>query len=968
MVDSNYSKDRDNGRERPEDDPLMELSRIIGIDEPAVADTKQDDRQSDLALDLERELFGTYDEGDGAQARERQPIDDIPDLDSVAEADDVFDFALGDEFAAAFEEELASADADDAAEHAEAPVEAEVAAAPEEAAIAPEDAPTERPEPVEAAVETPAEPVALHETADIAPAVDGPAVPEAPDLSASLSLEDELSAILGVDDAPAASAPQPAPAPQPAAVASGMPAWHGRSFDRTTSFGVAPQPAAEAPAADDETDAAVETGVAVAEPEEAVGDDPFADIHALRPAPEAPTLEEDAAPSIEAADVPVADEAFDDPLDEMDLAQFAVEEPVTAETDVGAEPEASVDEDAVLADAGDDVPARADHFASEPAPAEPAEDFGQEDPFDEFAASPETAAEEPSVAAPFVSEPQFDDLAEIGELDFSLDDEVSLEDAASVDPAADETPDVSRTHYASDVSPAPSVETTQVPEHSIEATAPLELPEVDFGDEPQARAAPLDDLEDEFAEVFATLDVDEPATKEPVADDLTQGAEDEFYARAYHHAEPEHETAHPVVEDVAEAASEPAGSAVHYHDYALGITGGQAQAEAREPYAEDDLDIAFADDIGSGPRHNRGIVIAAVVGAVAILGGLGVFALSRGGGSADKTPVIVKADTKPVKVKPGDPGGMSVPNQDKAVYARADGKPQQAPDQKTLVNDTEKPVALPPAAEPKKSEARINPAATDNNAGAPTDETVLAMKPRRVRTVIVKPDGTIVEPEPAPTASNAQPSDATGTGNADTGNETAPAVASLPQTKPVEAQTLQPVSVPEAPNSASGANTANAATDTQPADTMQPSAAAAQPAPQTGESEASTTMPVLPKAADAPIPMAPPVVPSRPANQPMTVIGSTGGADAASQQVASAAGYAVQIASQPTAEAAQQSYATLARRFSKVLTGRGVDIQRADIPNKGTYYRVRIPAASKQEALSICRDYKAAGGSCYVTH
>ena len=109
----------------------------------------------------------------------------------------------------------------------------------------------------------------------------------------------------------------------------------------------------------------------------------------------------------------------------------------------------------------------------------------------------------------------------------------------------------------------------------------------------------------------------------------------------------------------------------------------------------------------------------------------------------------------------------------------------------------------------------------------------------------------------------------------------------------------------------------------------------------------------------------------------MTVIGSTGGSQAETkpQQVASAAtaggaagGYAVQIASQPTAEAAQKTYDNLARRYSQVLAGRGVDIQRADITGKGTYYRVRVPAASKDDAIAICTQYKSAGGSCYVTH
>ena len=57
----------------------------------------------------------------------------------------------------------------------------------------------------------------------------------------------------------------------------------------------------------------------------------------------------------------------------------------------------------------------------------------------------------------------------------------------------------------------------------------------------------------------------------------------------------------------------------------------------------------------------------------------------------------------------------------------------------------------------------------------------------------------------------------------------------------------------------------------------------------------------------------------------------------------------------------------LSAKFANVIGGRGVDIKRAEIKNKGTYYRVRIPAGSKQEAQQLCSQYKQAGGSCLVS-
>ena len=56
------------------------------------------------------------------------------------------------------------------------------------------------------------------------------------------------------------------------------------------------------------------------------------------------------------------------------------------------------------------------------------------------------------------------------------------------------------------------------------------------------------------------------------------------------------------------------------------------------------------------PRQRRGMMIAAIVGGVALLGGVGALALSFGNGEGADVPVVVKADDGPVKVKPGEPG------------------------------------------------------------------------------------------------------------------------------------------------------------------------------------------------------------------------------------------------------------------------------------------------------------------------
>lgn len=43
------------------------------------------------------------------------------------------------------------------------------------------------------------------------------------------------------------------------------------------------------------------------------------------------------------------------------------------------------------------------------------------------------------------------------------------------------------------------------------------------------------------------------------------------------------------------------------------------------------------------------------------------------------------------------------------------------------------------------------------------------------------------------------------------------------------------------------------------------------------------------------------------------------------------------------------------------------EIRKAEVAGKGTYYRLRITAGSKDEAAAICEKYRAAGGSCLIS-
>lgn len=77
--------------------------------------------------------------------------------------------------------------------------------------------------------------------------------------------------------------------------------------------------------------------------------------------------------------------------------------------------------------------------------------------------------------------------------------------------------------------------------------------------------------------------------------------------------------------------------------------------------------------------------------------------------------------------------------------------------------------------------------------------------------------------------------------------------------------------------------------------------------------------------------------------------------------------YVVQVSAQKTEDEARASYQTLQQKYPSVLGGREANIRRADLGDKGVYYRAQIgPFATSDQANSFCGDLKAAGGQCIV--
>jgi len=82
---------------------------------------------------------------------------------------------------------------------------------------------------------------------------------------------------------------------------------------------------------------------------------------------------------------------------------------------------------------------------------------------------------------------------------------------------------------------------------------------------------------------------------------------------------------------------------------------------------------------------------------------------------------------------------------------------------------------------------------------------------------------------------------------------------------------------------------------------------------------------------------------------------------------AAAGGYVVQVSSQKSEADAHASFRALQGKFPTVLGSRSPLIKRADLGDKGVYYRAMVgPFGSSDEASQFCGNLKTAGGQCVV--
>ncbi|WP_307270408.1 SPOR domain-containing protein [Labrys wisconsinensis] len=386
-------------------------------------------------------------------------------------------------------------------------------------------------------------------------------------------------------------------------------------------------------------------------------------------------------------------------------------------------------------------------------------------------------------------------------------------------------------------------------------------------------------------------------------------------------------------------------------------------APADGPYTEtggapldDELRAApyVAEDAEEDYRQSRGrgiagigilvglVALAAIGGGAAYAWKSGVFDSGTMMGTRGEPPLIV-ASKEPTKIKPEAPASTDMPTTTKEIFDRVSQDRTEVPERimpreeqpvaiAAAVPDAPKPAAPPPALPPLPAEqtgavappplpTRGLPAAL-----APPSE------PRRVKTVKVLADGTIVtgEAQAAPSADPQQPV-------VDAG------VPSLAVPQITTADT--PLTAPP--------GQAPAAADT-------PDAAAAPPAPRP-----VAVPPVRPKRiAAAPVKPAeaPPAAPA--ADQPHMQVASL----EASPPEATGSGFVVQVSSQKSQADAIAAFQALQRKFPAVVGGMKPSIKKAEVGDKGTFYRVRVGGwQARDQATTFCVKLKAAGGDCVVT-
>gem|GEM_PF-1720419 len=398
-----------------------------------------------------------------------------------------------------------------------------------------------------------------------------------------------------------------------------------------------------------------------------------------------------------------------------------------------------------------------------------------------------------------------------------------------------------------------------------------------------------------------------------------------------------------------------------------------------EPYFDESGHVPPYDGEGeeleSDGRRKGTFVVAGLLGLIVVGGAVALGYQTLFGDSSDGPPPVIRADSKPSKVEPsGDAATEGSGQQGKLVYDRVGDNS----DANTRLVPREEPVGDVGGRQVRVISPGNGQADTglrgSSTAGDATGQAADQL-PKRVRTVVVKPDGTIVgeieAPKPAQPIQPAtlpgsepagtQPTAAAGngaSGNADSVPIPAPKPNELASTQSSPAQPAAPQPAAPQPVATPPAGTQSG---TQPTANFVPPAAPAQPQTQ---------------GAGAPLSLNPetaaslPVTPSQPApvtTQPATTTTAAAQPAAAPEATFPPGSYVVQVAASRSQQDAQSTAASITQRYGSALSGYQPAVERADLGDRGIYYRVGVgPLNSQGAANSLCDKLKSNGLDCFV--
>jgi hypothetical protein len=334
-------------------------------------------------------------------------------------------------------------------------------------------------------------------------------------------------------------------------------------------------------------------------------------------------------------------------------------------------------------------------------------------------------------------------------------------------------------------------------------------------------------------------------------------------------------------------------------------------------YVEDGYLPAHGDEFyDEAPRRRLKpwLLAGTAVLAVAILGASGLFAyravfgVTTGG---TNQPVTIRSETGPTKVVPGSSTKAADTGSNKQIYDRVGGEPPASSER--IVSREERPIET----------ANTNPATPSRLPGGGTVTPVpqavspvpvtqqppASTEPKRVRTVTVRSDGSVVtDPNRAvPTATQQR-----------SGNS------------------------PLALSNPAGTN---------PVPTAPPSRPATTTAPQPGDNPWATVTNPTPTAFP---PQSGPVA----SNPPPSI---------AVQPAPPAGSYVVQVAAQKSEAEAASTWSQLQQKYPTVLGSQQASIRRVDLGERGVFFRAQVgPFASRAQASEVCQSLKAAGGECVI--